>query len=57
MADGAGNHYCLDTGSTDIGLCPVVFWDHERRDNQVPDLVSESFTKFLDEQLRSLGTP
>jgi hypothetical protein len=53
MPDGGGNHYCLDTNAMENGLCPVVFWDHELGEDQVPDKMYGSFTEFLDEQLHS----
>jgi hypothetical protein len=27
--DGFGNHYCLNLGKIDDGLCPVIFWQHD----------------------------
>jgi hypothetical protein len=49
MNDGAGSHYCLDTGKAKDGTCPVVFWDHEhpRGQFQKPKLVSKSFELWI----------
>lgn len=30
MADGAGNHYCLDLGCEPESEAHIVFWDHEQ---------------------------
>ena len=54
MADGGGNHYCLDTNAIENGYCPVVFWDHDLGEDQVPDVMYDSFTEFLDDQLHTV---
>ena len=56
MNDGAGNHYCLDTGQVTEGEMPVVFWDHENPDgeSQVPVKVSPSFGEWLLEKTKFL---
>jgi len=56
MADGAGNHYCLDTSRLEDGRCPVVFWDHEdpRGNRQIPQVVAASFVEWLWNHLNEL---
>ena len=54
MNDGAGNHYCLQTAKLANGECPVVFWDHELGEDQVPEFVSRSFDEWLIELLDAL---
>jgi cell wall assembly regulator SMI1 len=44
--DGGGNHYCLDISSTHDDP-PIVFWSHDDDEEQVPDIVSSSFTSWL----------
>lgn len=55
MNDGAGNHYCLDTGSLATGECPIVFWDHEQGGEQKPQFIAESFDVWLLELLQMLA--
>ncbi|SRR6266496_6692043 len=47
MNDGAGNHYCLDTGTAKDGEAVVVFWDHESSQDQEPEFVAVSFAEWL----------
>lgn len=51
MNDGGGNHYCLDTASMRGGECPVVFWDHELSEDQVPSKDADAFASWLDERI------
>lgn len=51
MNDGGGNHFCLYTGRLERGECPVVFWDHELGENQVPARVADDFTSWLAERV------
>jgi cell wall assembly regulator SMI1 len=44
--DGSGNHYCLDVSSVHDDP-PVVFWNHENDEEQIPEPVSNSFTSWL----------
>lgn len=55
LADGAGNHYCLDTKRvTGRDECAVVFWDHER---QASDPVADDFGRWLIARLEQLSAP
>jgi cell wall assembly regulator SMI1 len=56
MNDGAGNHYCLDASATCKGECPVVFWDHEQQDDQIPERVAMSFDTWLTGLLDGLAS-
>jgi cell wall assembly regulator SMI1 len=47
LADGAGNHYCLDLSKSDSGKCPVVFWDHDAGEQQIPSIVGPSFSDWI----------
>ncbi len=46
--DGAGNHYCLDSSQQVIEY-PIVFWQHDLPNNQVPQPVAISFSVWLQE--------
>jgi cell wall assembly regulator SMI1 len=50
--DGWGNHYCLDTSQLRQGECPVVFWNHERDQDQQPQQTQATFVDWLDEAIR-----
>ncbi len=51
MNDGGGNLLCLDT-SVDAGIePPVVFWDHAAGDDQIPEVVGDTFCSWLAEEL------
>ena len=54
MADGAGNHYCLDTRAITSGECGVVFWDHECMKS---DPAAEAFVPWLRQRLSRLSMP
>jgi len=49
MADGMGNHYCLDTSRVSRDDCSVVFWqhDHPKGEMQMVKLVNKSFISWL----------
>ena len=47
MPDGAGNHYCLDLSNANSGKCPVVFWDHDEGEQQIPRNVGPSFSDWI----------
>lgn len=47
MPDGAGNHYCLDLSNSDSGKCPVVFWNHDEGEQQIPRIVGPSFSDWI----------
>ncbi|MDP8944134.1 MAG: SMI1/KNR4 family protein [Actinomycetota bacterium] len=57
MNDGAGNLHCLDTSRLRHGECPVVFWDHELGEAQVPDDVAEDLPSWLAALLDEGGGP
>jgi len=48
-SDGAGNHYCLDTDAR--GEPPVVFWNHELDETQIPEAEAESFGAWIAAQV------
>lgn len=54
MNDGGGNHYCLDSTQTQNGECPIVFWDHDLGEDQLPEPVSTSFEVWLLDLLSDL---
>jgi cell wall assembly regulator SMI1 len=56
LNDGAGNHYCLDTERMNNDECPVVFWDHERTEAQMPEIVAPTFAQWLIALLDRLRT-
>ena len=47
MPDGAGNHYCLDLSRTEFGVCPIVFWDHDQEETQIPEIVGPNFSEWI----------
>ncbi|MEI7462417.1 MAG: SMI1/KNR4 family protein [Pirellula sp.] len=51
LADGAGNHYCLDLSNADTGTCPVVFWDHEQGETQTPKIIGRTFSDWIAEHV------
>lgn len=55
MNDGAGNHYCIQTKVDDFGTYPVVFWNHEQDEEQVPEVVAESFIEWVVARLEDAG--
>ncbi len=49
MNYGWGNLYCIDTS---VGPePPVVFWNHEAGDDQVPEVCGEGFCDWLHEEM------
>jgi hypothetical protein len=50
--DGWGNHYCLDTSQLAEEECPVVFWSHERGEDQEPERTHSSFLTWLEDGVR-----
>jgi hypothetical protein len=46
MNDGFGNHYCLDLRIAGDEP-PVVFWDHEQDEEQVPAVDSPDFVSWF----------
>jgi cell wall assembly regulator SMI1 len=51
LADGAGNHYCLDLSKAESGISPVVFWDHDEGETQTPNVVGLSFSDWIVEHV------
>jgi hypothetical protein len=51
--DGGGNLYCIDTAVSVLGENPVVFWDHDRNSDQIPDPISPSFADWLFGEIRA----
>jgi len=47
MPDGAGSHYCLDLSKTELGICPVVFWDHDQDETQIPEIIAPNFSDWI----------
>ena len=43
--DGSGDLYCLDTRVSIEP--PVVFWGHERGDDQIPEVVAGDFSSYI----------
>jgi len=49
LNDGGGNLYCLDASAP--GEPPVVYWEHTRGEQQVPEPVAPDFISWLTERL------
>ncbi|MCI8981791.1 MAG: SMI1/KNR4 family protein [Hungatella sp.] len=45
--DGAGGYFCIDTGESNNGLCPVVLWVMDGDGEQQPKRAAESFESFF----------
>jgi hypothetical protein len=45
--DGWGNHYCIDTLAVADGDGPVVLWNHNLAEDQVPEVTHQSFLDWL----------
>ena len=45
--DGAGGYFCIDTGESNNGLCPVVLWVMDGDGEQQPERAAESFESFF----------
>jgi cell wall assembly regulator SMI1 len=54
MNDGFGNHFCLDTSKILNGECPIVFWDHEKPENQEPEFISLNFLQWLIDEISNV---
>lgn len=50
-ADGMGNHWCLDTSQLKNGECPVIFWNHEAGENQLPQRTDDTFLNWIEGQI------
>ena len=46
-----GDSYCFDTSRFVDGECPVVFWDHEADENQIPELWAINFLDWLEKEM------
>ena len=51
--DGLGNHYCFDLSRMAAGEAPVVFWDHQAGEHQVPNQAAPSFVNWLEAALEA----
>jgi cell wall assembly regulator SMI1 len=49
--DSGGDSYCFDTSRFVNGECPVVFWDHEADEKQIPEQWAINFSAWLEEEL------
>jgi SMI1-KNR4 cell-wall len=49
---GGGDLCCFDTSALEDGECPVVWWDHEADEDQVPELAAASFVDWLEHEIR-----
>lgn len=47
LNNGGGDLYCLDTSRLVDGECPVVFWDHDLGEDQIPDEDAPGFLPWL----------
>lgn len=45
--DGRGNYYCFNLKKLQDGLCPVVFWQHDYKYNDISE-VEESHSNFIE---------
>jgi hypothetical protein len=48
---GSGDFFCLDNSRFADGECPVVFWDHEGDENQIPEELAANFLDWLEKEL------
>lgn len=49
---GGGDFCCFDTSAFKDGECPIVWWDHELDDDQIPEAAGASFLDWLEAELR-----
>jgi cell wall assembly regulator SMI1 len=50
---GGGDHFCIDL-SAGLNDPPVVFWDHEQDEIQLPELVADQFSLWLLEHTKQI---
>ena len=50
--NGGGDYVCFDTTRREANECPVVWWDHEQDEQQVPAPAAPSFLDWLEGELR-----
>ncbi|MCZ8158272.1 MAG: SMI1/KNR4 family protein [Rhizobiaceae bacterium] len=50
--NGAGDHSCLDLSSGNDDP-PIVFWDHEKDERQVPTPEADHFSQWLEQRVRA----
>jgi len=50
--NGGGDYLCFDTTRREANECPVVWWDHEQDEQQVPEPAAPSFPDWLEAELR-----
>lgn len=56
MNDGAGNLYCMDVSADAKRRGHIYFWDHGLGPQQPPELVADSWTEWISEQLELANT-
>ena len=49
--DGWGNHYCIQTSTVEGEEGPVVLWNHNLDELQIPQITHPSFTDWLQSTL------
>ncbi len=49
--DGWGNHYCMDTSRWTGDECLIVFWNHEKDEDQNVDITHSSFLEWLSNKI------
>ena len=52
---GGGDLLCFDTTRRAAEECPVVWWDHEQDEDQVPEPAAPSFLDWLQQELEELA--
>lgn len=58
LNNGAGDLHCLDTSRLVNGERPVVCWNQELEEDQIPDKQAPGFLPWLSEELdRAQGQP
>jgi hypothetical protein len=50
--NGGGDFCCFDTSAMKDGETPVVWWDHEADEDQVPEPAAASFLDWIEAELR-----
>jgi cell wall assembly regulator SMI1 len=54
LNDGAGNLYCIDVMKDSATYGQIVFWDHDLRETQAPEVYALNLENWLIERLESL---
>ena len=50
--NGGGDFVCFDTSAMKDGETPIVWWDHEGDEDQVPEPAAASFLDWIEAELR-----